>query len=490
MNSANDEVSLDGLDVAAAKRTIIEWLESRGIGTGTVTYRLRDWLFSRQRYWGEPFPIVYDEHDLPHAVPDALLPVDLPEVPDYSPRTFDPQDAQSSPEPPLGRNQDWVDVTLDLGDGPRTYRRDTNTMPNWAGSCWYYLNYLDPTRRDVVVDPALEAYWMGPGHNATAGASGGVDLYVGGVEHAVLHLLYARFWHKVLHDLGFVSSVEPFRTLFNQGYIQAYAFRDDRGQPVPASDVVETTAPDGTTTYTYEGREVVREYGKMGKSLKNVVTPDDMYEAYGADTFRVYEMSMGPLDLSRPWDTRAVVGSQRFLQRLWRNVVDEATGELVVTDDAPSGETLRLVHRTVADVRTEMEAMRINTAIAKLIVLNNHLTSLPVAPRGAVEPLVLMLAPVAPHIAEELWARLGHGASLAHEPFPVADPQHLVEDTVTCVLQVQGKVRGRVEVPPSVDDDTLRELALADAGVQRALAGRDVRTVIVRAPKLVNVVPA
>jgi leucyl-tRNA synthetase len=228
----------------------------------------------------------------------------------------------------------------------------------------------------------------------------------------------------------------------------------------------------------------------MGKSLKNVVTPDDMYEAYGADTFRVYEMSMGPLDLSRPWDTRAVVGSQRFLQRLWRNVVDEATGELVVTDDAPAPATLRLLHRTIADVRTEMEAMRINTAIAKLIVLNNHLTSLPSAPRAAVEPLVLMVAPVAPHLAEELWSRLGHPESLVHAPYPVADPALLVEDTVTCVLQVQGKVRGRVEVSPSVSDDDLRAVALADAGVQRALDGRAVRTVIVRAPKLVNVVPA
>jgi leucyl-tRNA synthetase len=215
-----------------------------------------------------------------------------------------------------------------------------------------------------------------------------------------------------------------------------------------------------------------------------------MYEAYGADTFRVYEMSMGPLDLSRPWETRAVVGSQRFLQRLWRNVVDETTGELVVADDAPSAETLRLVHRTIADVRTEMEAMRINTAIARLIVLNNHLTALPAAPRAAVEPLVLMVAPVAPHVAEELWSRLGHDTSLVHAPYPVADPQHLVEDTVTCVLQVQGKVRGRVEVSPSVGDDALREIALADPGVQRALDGRAVRTVVVRAPKLVNVVPA
>jgi len=320
--------------------------------------------------------------------------------------------------------------------------------------------------------------------------TGGVDLYVGGVEHAVLHLLYTRFWHKVLHDLGHVSSVEPFRTLFNQGYIQAYAFADARGQYVPAAEVVETVGADGATTYTWQGQPVTREYGKMGKSLKNVVTPDDMYEAYGADTFRVYEMSMGPLDLSRPWETRAVVGSQRFLQRLWRNVVDEATGALVVSDDAPQPATLRLLHRTIADVRVEMEAMRVNTAIAMLIVLNNHLTSLPAAPREAVEPLVLMLAPIAPHIAEELWSRLGHDRSLTHERYPVADPAYLVEETVTCVLQVQGKVRGRIEVPPSIGEDELRERALADAGVQRALDGRAVRTVIVRAPKLVNVVPA
>lgn len=488
INSANDEVSLDGLGVDDAKRTMIDWLERRGVGTGTVTYRLRDWLFSRQRYWGEPFPIVYDEHDLPIALPDDLLPVDLPEVPDYSPRTFAPDDATSTPEPPLGRNEDWVHVTLDLGDGPRTYRRDTNTMPNWAGSCWYYLNYLEPGRRDVVVDPELERYWMGPWHDADSGPSGGVDLYVGGVEHAVLHLLYARFWHKVLHDLGHVSSVEPFRRLFNQGYIQAYAYTDARGAYVWAHEVVEdASVPSG---FSWNGQEVFREYGKIGKSLKNSVTPDEMYDAFGADTFRLYEMSMGPLDLSRPWETRAVVGSQRFLQRLWRNVVDETTGELTVTDAAPEDATLRLVHRTVDEVRTEMEAMRFNTAIAKLIVLNNHLTTLPAVPRQAAETLVLLLAPLAPHISEELWERLGHPSSLAREPYPVADPAYLVEETVTCVVQVQGKVRDRIEVPPSIGEDELRELALATAGVRRALDGREVRTVIVRAPKLVNVVPA
>jgi leucyl-tRNA synthetase len=490
INSSNDEVSLDGLSVAEAKTRIVDWLAERGAGSRTTTYRLRDWLFSRQRYWGEPFPIVYDENDLPIAIPEQSLPVDLPDVPDYAPRTFDADDADSSPEAPLSRNDDWVNVTLDLGDGPKTYRRDTNTMPNWAGSCWYYLHYLDPSHATgQVVDPALEQYWMGPGHNPgdTHGA-GGVDLYVGGVEHAVLHLLYARFWHKALYDLGHVSSREPFYKLFNQGYIQAYAYTDVRGVYVPAAEVVEDESVE--SGFTWNGEEVFREYGKIGKSLKNAVSPDEMYAEYGADTLRVYEMSMGPLDLSRPWETRAVVGAQRFLQRVWRNVVSEETGEVTVVDEEPTVETLRVLHRTIAEVGEDMQAMRINTAIAKLIVLNNHLTSLPAVPRTVAEQLVLMTAPVAPHLAEELWSRLGHERSLAHEPFPAVDPQYLVQDSVTCVFQVQGKVRGRAEVAPDADEATLRELALADAGVQRALAGRDVRTVIVRAPKLVNVVPA
>ncbi|HEX6336516.1 MAG TPA: leucine--tRNA ligase [Jiangellaceae bacterium] len=489
INSANDEISLDGLGVTEAKALIIEWLESKGLGEGTITYRLRDWLFSRQRYWGEPFPIIYDEHDMPLAIPDEMLPVDLPDVPDYSPKTFESGDVTSEPEPPLARVPEWVEVELDLGDGPKRYRRDTNTMPNWAGSCWYYLRYVDPTNDERVVDPENERYWMGPQPERQGSQvdPGGVDLYIGGIEHAVLHLLYARFWHKVLYDLGYISSEEPFYTLFNQGYIQAYAYTDSRGQYVPAAEVEEDPANPGV--FTWHGRPVNREYGKIGKSLKNVVSPDDMYEAFGADTFRVYEMSMGPLDVSRPWETRAVVGSQRFLQRLWRNVVDEGTGEVVVSDEPADEETRRILHRTIADVRTEMSAMRFNTAIARLIELNNHVTKLDAAPREVVEPLVLMVAPVAPHIAEELWQRLGHDESLAFAAFPEADPALLVEETVTCVVQVAGKVRDRLEVPPSADEETLRVLALDSKAVQRALDGRPVRKIIVRAPKLVNVVP-
>jgi leucyl-tRNA synthetase len=417
----------------------------------------------------------------------------LPEVADYSPATFDPDDAMSTPAPPLARAQEWVNVELDLGDGVKHYRRETNTMPNWAGSCWYELRYLDPANNDTLVDPDVEKYWMGKQANTIVGAPvgaidpGGADLYVGGVEHAVLHLLYSRFWHKVLFDLGYVSSEEPFRKLFNQGYIQAYFFRDDRGQAVPAAEVVEHKGP-GEVSYTWRGEQVGREYGKMGKSLKNVVTPDEMFEAYGADTFRVYEMSMGPLDLSRPWETRAVIGAQRFLQRLWRNVIDEVSGEVTVTNDAPDPATKRLLHKTIDALRTDFEGLRFNTAIARLIELNNALTKLPAVPRDVAEALVVMTAPVAPHVAEELWAKLGHPESLTFESFPTADPALLVDATVTCIVQIQGKVRDRLEVAADIGDEDLQAQVLVRDKIISDLDGKVVRKVIVRAPNLVNIV--
>jgi leucyl-tRNA synthetase len=482
INSANpaEEISLDGLEIAEAKAAIIAWLERRGAGQGAVTYRLRDWLFSRQRYWGEPFPIVYDETGLPIALPEEMLPVALPEVADFSPKTFDPMDANSSPETPLSRNREWVDVELDLGEGGKRYTRETNVMPQWAGSCWYELRYLDPANTEMFVDPANEAYWMGP---QSAGDCGGVDLYVGGVEHAVLHLLYARFWHKVLYDLGYVSSFEPFRKLFNQGYIQAYAYTDARGTYVPAEEVEEV---DGG--YRWKGQKVNREYGKMGKSLRNVVTPDEMCERYGADTFRVYEMSMGPLEVSRPWDTRAVIGAQRFLQRVWRSLVDEQTGATRVTDDAPDDETRRLLHRTIDGVRADTEGMRFNTAIAKLIELTNRVTAVGAqgTPREVAEPLVLMVSPFAPHLAEELWQRLGHTGSLAYVDFPQADPALLVAASVTYPVQVNGKLRGRIEVPVDADEASVRAAAVAE--VAAALEGREPRKVIVVPGRMVSVV--
>jgi leucyl-tRNA synthetase len=480
INSAHpaNGLSLDGLGVADAKARIIEWLEANDVGRGAVTYRLRDWLFSRQRYWGEPFPIVYDESGLPIALPESMLPVELPDVDNFSPRTFDPDDADSNPETPLSRAKEWVEVELDLGDGPKRYTRETNTMPQWAGSCWYELRYLDPRNDKALVDPEIEEYWLGP---RFPGDCGGVDLYIGGMEHAVLHLLYARFWHKVLYDLGHVSSFEPFRRLFNQGYIQAYAYRDARGVVVPAEEVEER---DGK--YFYEGLEVFREYGKMGKSLKNVVTPDEMCEAYGADTFRVYEMAMGPLDVSRPWETRAVVGSHRFLQRVWRLVVDEVSGATRVVDEPADDKTRRLLHKVIDGVRNDMEELRFNTAIAKLIELTNAVTALPATPREVAEPLVLMLSPFAPHIAEELWQKLGHSGSLAYVDFPVADPALLVAESVTYPVQVNGKVRGRVEVSASAEEESVREAALAAVGDH--LGGRDPRKVIVVPGRMVSIV--
>jgi leucyl-tRNA synthetase len=521
INSAGDApgggVVLDGLADAEAKEAVTAWLALNELGGPATTYKLRDWLFARQRYWGEPFPIVYDEWDMPVAVPEAMLPVELPELMDFS-TAFDPEDQISDPEPPLARAQHWAHVTLDLGDGPRTYRRETNTMPQWAGSCWYELRYLDPTNDNAFCDPDVERYWMGPRDKDD---TGGVDLYVGGVDQAVLHLLYARFWHKVLYDLGLVSSSEPFRRLVNQGWIQAWAYTDGRGAYVPAEEVVEVGAGAGAeavaghksdrrpdvpgfkgvagaeggkrpAAWSWHGEPVTRRYGKMGKSLKNAVTPDELCDRYGADTLRLYEMSMGPIDTSRPWDTRAVSGSFRLLQRLWRNLVDEATGRSRVIEADADDATRRLLHKTIETVRSDYDTLRFNTAIAKLIELNNHLTrsaAVTGIPREVADPLVLMLAPVAPHTAEELWSRLGHQQSLAYEPFPVADAALLVSERVTCVVQVAGRVRDRFEVPASIGEEELRARALTSERVRSALAGRRVGRVVVRPPTLVNVVP-
>jgi leucyl-tRNA synthetase len=477
---------LNGMTVADAKRVITERLEADGTGKGTIQYKLRDWLFARQRYWGEPFPIVYDADGNAHALPDSMLPVELPEVEDYAPVSFDPDDASSEPSPPLAKAVDWVNVELDLGDGLQTYRRDTNVMPQWAGSSWYQLRYIDPTNQDTFCDKENEQYWTGPRPEIHGpNDPGGVDLYVGGVEHAVLHLLYSRFWHKVLFDLGYVSSSEPYRRLYNQGYIQAYAYTDARGVYVPADEVEEK---DGK--FFYQGAEVNREYGKMGKSLKNSVSPDEICEEYGADTLRVYEMSMGPLDTSRPWATKDVVGAQRFLQRAWRVVVDEESGAVRVTDDAPSEDTLRALNKAIAGVSDDYTALRDNTAAAKLIEYTNHLTKAYPggAPRSAVEPLVLMLAPLAPHLAEELWSRLGHEKSLAHGPFPVAEEKWLVEDTVEYPIQVNGKVRSRVTVAADASREEIEKIALADEKIAALLGGKDPRKVIVVPGKMVNIV--
>ena len=468
---------LDGMEVDEAKSAMISHLVEVGAGEATITTKLRDWLFARQRYWGEPIPIVFDDDGNPLSVPDDQLPIDLPELIDWAPRTLD---EDSEPEPPLGRATEWTTVELDLGDGPKSYKRDLNVMPQWAGSCWYYLRYIDPESTDVVADAVSEKYWMG-GDSPT---EGGVDLYVGGVEHAVLHLLYSRFWHKVLFDLGHVTTAEPFKRLINQGYIQGYAFKDDRGMYVEASEVKE----DGGQ-YTHDGQPVVREYGKMGKSLKNAVTPDDMYRDYGADTLRLYEMFMGPIDQDRPWETKSVVGSLRLLQRIWRNFVDEETGELTV-DDIPIPDDLnRVLHRTIDAVGTDMDALSFNTAIARITELNNELTKLDgPTPRALADALVPMIAPLVPHFAEELWKRMGNDTSVIYADFPTADSTMLVDDEIEIPVQIKGKVRSRITVPADADQATLEAAALADPRIAELLEGTEVKKVIAIPGKLVNIV--
>jgi len=465
---------LDGLSITEAKSAIIRWLEDNSSGSRQTSYKLRDWLFSRQRYWGEPFPIVYDKAGLPNPIPEDMLPVELPELIDWAPRSLD---ENSDPEPPLGRAENWSTAMLDLGNGPQEYVRELNTMPQWAGSCWYYLRYLDPLNSEEFVSEDIEKYWM-------SGETGGVDLYVGGVEHAVLHLLYSRFWHKVLFDLGHVSTPEPFQRLFNQGYIQAAAYQDERGMYVDATDVSQ----DGKRFF-YHDNEVQRSFGKMGKSLKNSVTPDEMYEEYGADTLRLYEMFMGPLDQDRPWETKSVVGSQRLIQRVWRNLVNEQTGEITVSDSEPDETLNRLLHQTIDSVNNDMNNLRFNTAIARITELNNEITKLASpTPRAIAEPLVLLLAPLTPHIAEELWEKLGYETSVVYAKFPIPDEIFLVEEEVEIPIQINGKLKSKIKVDSNATDQILKGKALDDEKIQSLLGSNDPKKIIVISGKLVNIV--
>src|SRR3954468_23302225 len=460
----------DGLASRAAGAAIVRDLGERGAGEAEVAYKLRDWLFSRQRYWGEPIPIVFDDGGRPLALPDSELPVRLPDLDDFAPAQD--LDESSDPVPPLARAGDWVEVELDLGDGPRRYRRETNTMPQWAGSCWYYLRYLDPENDEALVDPAVERYWM---------RSRGVDLYVGGVEHAVLHLLYARFWHKVLYDLGHVGTPEPFARLFNQGYVQAAAYTDERGFYVEASEVERHGE-----RWFHDGRPVTRSYGKMGKSLKNGIAPDEVIAAYGADTLRLYELFLAPLDQDRPWDTQAIVGGARFLQRVCRTFVDEETGALVVVDEPPSAELELALHRTADAVARDIERLHFNTPTSALMELATEIRAAPRTPRSAADRLVRMLAPFAPHIAEELWERLGNAGSVVYAPFPEADPALLADERVSVAVQVNGKVRAVLEHPAGADRDELEAAARGHERIAGLLDGREIRRVIVVPDRIVT----
>ncbi|MBM3694877.1 MAG: leucine--tRNA ligase [Actinobacteria bacterium] len=460
---------LNGLLVDVAKPRMIAWLEEQGSGQGAVTYKLRDWLFSRQRYWGEPIPILHGPGGELRPLGDDELPLLLPEVEDYRPRTDLADDAE--PEPALGRAPEaWKTV---VRDGV-AYGRELNTMPQWAGSCWYYLRFCDPHNATALVGVEAERYWM---------AGRGVDLYVGGVEHAVLHLLYARFWHKVLFDLGRVSTPEPFGRLFNQGYILADAFQDERGVYVAAAEVEERAG-----VHLHRGRPVVRSFGKMGKSLKNSVSPDEIFARYGVDTLRLYEMFMGPLDASKPWTTRDIVGVHRFVLRLWRALVHPETGALLVSEDLPEPELAALTHRTIAAVTADLEGLRFNTAVARFFELNNALVGRERIPRWVAEAFVRLLAPFAPHLCEELWERLGHPGSVALAPWPEYDPALVAEDTVTLVVQVNGKVRDRIVVSAAIGEEEARARALASAKVAPYLQGSAPTRVVVRLPHLVNIV--
>ncbi len=427
--------SIDGLKADAAIAKITAWIEGAGKGRRAVNYKLRDWLFSRQRYWGEPFPIVWVDGEAV-AIPEQQLPVLLPKT-----EHFKPSGTGEKPEGPLARLTDWVSTTAPGSDRPA--RRETNTMPQWAGSCWYYLRFLDPTNTTLMVDPAKERYWMP------------VDLYIGGAEHAVLHLLYARFWHKVLFDIGVVSTPEPFLKLVHQGTV---------------------LGEDGS---------------KMAKSVGNVVNPDEMIDRFGADAVRMYEMFMGPLEAMKPWNTRGVEGITRFLDRVWRLVVDgDGALSQALHAEAPAPGHERLLHQTIRKVTEDLEGLRFNTAIAQLMVLVNELTPLERRPRGLIEPLILLLAPFAPHLAEELWRRLGHDETLAYEPWPAWDAARVLEDSVTIAIQINGKLRATLDLPRGVAQADAQQAALEDERVRRYVDGGEIRKVIFVPNKLLNLVVA
>ena len=421
---------INDLDVDQAIAKMIAWLEEKELGKGRVNYKLRDWLFSRQRYWGEPFPVVYDEDGQHHAVDESQLPLVLPELDDYHPPQSD------NPEPPLSKATDWVNFEDENG---KKWRRETNTMPQWAGSCWYYLRYIDPHNDQEAWSGDKENYWMP------------VDLYVGGAEHAVLHLLYARFWHKVLYEAGFVSTKEPFQKLVNQGLITAFSFRDSNDKYVHADDVDFNGEK---AIHKTTGESLAFQVEKMAKSKGNVVNPDDIIEAYGADSFRLYEMFMGPLEMSKPWNTKSIDGVRRFLERVWRSVVHEEE-EALRSDLVDGFGTLeREYHKTVKGVTEDIEAMRFNTAISKMMVLVNAITKAKAKPRAVIEGLLKLLSPFAPHISEELWHLLGNQTSICKENWPVFNPELCKEDLITMVVQINGKKRAAIEVPADVDKDT------------------------------------
>jgi leucyl-tRNA synthetase len=496
---------LNGLKIAEAKKKIVTWLTEHAVGARRVNYRLRDWLFSRQRYWGEPFPIVFDEKGQHHPVSEDALPVLLPPLADYQPEESD------DPQPLLAKAADWVRTTAgaagvtDLPPDTRV-RRETNTMPGWAGSCWYYLRYCDPKNAERFISRDAERYWMvtpelsvEPEEVHDSGTFqpgtqrvGGVDLYIGGNEHAVLHLLYARFWHKALFDLGEVSTPEPFHKLFHQGMITSHAFQRADKSLVPTDEVENHGTDDKPAFHEVKtGERVGQITAKMSKSLKNVINPDDIIASYGADTFRLYEMYMGPLEASKPWNTRDTVGLHRLLQKIWRMCVDESTDALRLAA-SPDPDTEKRLHRLTAKAGFDIEKLAFNTAIAAVFEFVNAAETLT---RDQMSRFVRVIAPFTPHLGEELWHRLGMhdavgggGSSVTLAPWPRYDEAMLIDDEVEIPVQILGKLRGKIVVPSKADAKSTEAAALADPRIRELIEGKTVRKVIVVPGRLVNIV--
>ena len=461
---------LNGLSVSEARPAMIKWLEEKGVGKAKTQYKLRDWLFSRQRYWGEPFPVIHWEDGTQSLVDEGDLPLTLPELADYKPT--------GTGEPPLAKAADWVNVTR--ADGVKGIR-ETNTMPQWAGSCWYYLRYIDPTNENAFCDPELLKQWLP------------VDRYVGGAEHAVLHLLYSRFWHKVLFDLGLVPTSEPFQRLVNQGMILGMAYKNARGVLIPMDHVEwKDGKPFGPKNWGLEGadlselEELVEFPAKMSKSLKNVVNPDDVIRDFGADSLRLYEMFMGPLQVVKPWQTKGVEGVHRFLKRTNRLVTETPLADRPMTK--AEAKTLNAMVKKVGE---DLESLAFNTGISAMMVFINEAEDEAKAgglPKTFLETFVLCLAPYAPHLGEELWQFLGHDTTLAYEPWPAYDPKALVEDEIEIPVQVLGKLRGRVTVPVAATPAEMEAAAKANPDVQKFLDGKTIVKVIAIPKRMINFV--
>ena len=450
---------LDGLNKADAIAAMLAFLEEHGCGHKAVNYKLRDWVFSRQRYWGEPIPLVHCDHCGVVPVPEDQLPLRLPEVSKYEP--------SGTGESPLANIDSWVNTTCPVCGRPA--KRETNTMPQWAGSCWYYLRYIDPKNDKAFVDRAKEEYWMP------------VDLYIGGAEHAVLHLLYARFWHHVLYDLGLVSTKEPFHKLVNQGMITSFAYKKANGVIIATDKVEEVSA--GKFIEKDTGEAVEQIVTKMSKSLKNVINPDAVIRDYGADTMRVYEMFMGPLTMSKPWSTQGTIGVYRFLDRIWRIATEKR-----IEDVAVPAELEKLLHKTVKKVTNDTATLNFNTAISQMMVLVNEMNKLEVVPKKVLETLTLLLSPYTPHLAEELWSMLGHEPSVANEKWPEYDEALCAEDTIEMVVQVNGKLRARIPMPTTASKDEMLAEAKRNSKIVPYLEGKSLVKEIVVPGKLVNLV--